>query len=172
MSSSEAAVTLQVIDIAPLLAGARCGRKTAGDDEVETASKLDAAAKGSGFMYLTGHGGVVQPVGWLVESAPTQVLQRLKPLHEDPPVSGAGFNWELAPLHHGASRETMGATMEQARRLFALSTEAKQEMRAQSGEGAGWEPSGAQKLDEVGGGAVVQARPPAGLKVFLAKKDH
>ena len=38
----------------------------------------------------------------MVESADhVQRLKPLQPLHEDPPVSSAGFNWELASLHHG-----------------------------------------------------------------------
>ena len=36
---------------------------------------------------------------WVVESA--HQIQRLTPLHEDPPMSSAGFNWELAPLRRG-----------------------------------------------------------------------
>ena len=42
--------------------------------------------------------------------APTQVQQRLKPLHESPPVSSAGFNWvKLAPCLH-PSNEAFATT--------------------------------------------------------------
>jgi isopenicillin N synthase-like dioxygenase len=94
---------IPVVEIGPLVRGARLGDVTASAAELEAAACLDNAARGAGFFYITGH--------------------------EVP-------------------AESISGTLNASERLFALPDCVKLSLRARGGEGAGYEPSGAQKLDE------------------------
>jgi len=94
---------IPVVEIGPLVRGARLGDVTASAAELETAVCLDNAARGAGFFYITGH--------------------------EVP-------------------AESISGALNASERLFALPDGVKLSLRARGGEGAGYEPSGAQKLDE------------------------
>ena len=51
-------------------------------------------------------------------------------------------------MGHGVGDDSIDGALRASKRLFALPDTTKMSLRARGGEGAGYEPSGAQKLDE------------------------
>ena len=123
--SASADVTIPVIDISALLptdasSGNKTCREKVSPEEREVAQQLDDAARNFGFFYLTGC------------CRPTTLAGRRSESSKN--ADGSMIDVEEI-LNHG-------------RLIFSLDSDSKKKMRAQSGEGPGWEPPGAQNLDE------------------------
>ena len=63
----------------------------------------------------------------------------------DQAARSAGFFYVMG---HGVGDDSIDGALRASKRLFALPDATKMSLRARGGEGAGYEPSGAQKLDE------------------------